>query len=122
MKKEYNKRRIFSISEIKQNNGTIFNNVIFKYDPLSENWRLLTSLYDLKILTEIVQYENLSKEKFTAFMEIYTEIFKVIQKIDRFDKTKLTNFFHRISFYSLISIESLNQFWNNWKNKRDLKP
>ena len=124
MKKEFNKRRIIAISEIKQNKtkGTIFNNVIFKYDPLSKNWRLLTSLYDTKVITEIIQYENLSEEKFLAFMGLYTDIFKFIQKIDRLDKIKLTSFFHRISYYSLISIESLNQFWNEWKNKRDLKP
>jgi len=82
----------------------------------------LTSLYDTKVITEIIQYENLSEERFLTFIGLYTDIFKFIQKIDRLDKIKLTSFFHRISYYSLISIESLNQFWNEWKNKRDLKP
>ncbi|MBA7547958.1 hypothetical protein ES705_40399 [subsurface metagenome] len=56
MKKEFNKRRIFSISEIKENksNGNKFNDVIFQYDPLSKNWKLLKSLYETKILTSIL--------------------------------------------------------------------
>lgn len=124
MKKEINKRRIFSISEIKQDKikGNNYNNVIFKYDPFSKNWCLLTSLYETKVLTEIAQDENLSKEKFTAFMEIYVEIFKFIQKLDKLDKIRLINFFHKISYYSFISIKSLSKFWNEWKNKRNLKP
>jgi len=124
MKKEFNKRRIFSISEIKENksNGNKFNDVIFQYDPLSKNWKLLKSLYETKILTEIIQYENLSKEKFNSFIEVYTEIFKFISKIERLDKIELINLFHKLSYYSFISIESLNHFWNEWKNKRDLKP
>jgi len=124
MKKEFNKRRIFSISEIKKNKskGNNFNDVIFKYNPLLKNWKLLKSLYETKVLTEIIQYENLSKEKFISFIEIYTEIFKFISKIDRLDKIKLINLFHKISYYSFVSIESLNQFWNEWKNRRDLKP
>lgn len=124
MKKEFNKRRIFSISEIKENKskGNKFNDVIFQYDPLSKNWKLLKSLYETKVLTEITQYENLSKEKFNSFIEVYTEIFKFISKIERLGKIELINLFHKISYYSFISIESLNQFWNEWKNKRDLKP
>ncbi|MFX0080131.1 MAG: ATPase, T2SS/T4P/T4SS family [Candidatus Hodarchaeota archaeon] len=123
MKKEFNKRRIFSISEIKKNTskGNSFCSIIFKYDPLSKDWKLLKSLYETEVLTEIIEYENLSKEKFTSFMKVYNEIFEFISSIKRLDNTKLINLFHRISYYSFISIESLNQFWNNWKNKRALK-
>lgn len=72
-------------------------------------------------MTEITQYENLSKEKFNSFIKVYTEIFKFISKIERLDKIELINLFHKLSYYSFISIESLNQFWNEWKNKRALK-
>jgi len=124
MKKEFNKRRIFSLSEIKENNskGNKFNRVIFKYDPFSKSWKLLKSLYETKVLTDIAQYENLMEEKFTSFVEVYTEIFKFISNIGRLDKIELINLFHKVSYYSFISIESLNRFWNEWKNKRNLKP
>ena len=81
----------------------------------------MKSLYETKLLTEITQYENLSKEKFNSFIKVYTEIFKFISKIERLDKIELINLFHKLSYYSFISIESLNQFWNEWKNKRALK-
>ena len=124
MKKEFNTRRVISVSEIMDIKGKdkMTNKPIFRFDPLLKNWKLLNSLYETKIITVITKYESLSKEKFNSFMEVYTEIFEYILKKDNLSKIELTDFFHKISYFSFISPKSVKQFWNEWKNKRTLYP
>ncbi len=122
MKKDQNKRRILSISEVNKGNfkGDKYYDSIFNYDPYSKTWKLSKSLYETKIMNELKKNENLPKEKFTAIITIYKEIFEFITEINSLNKLKLIDLFHKISYHSFISIDSLNQFWAEWKKKRDL--
>jgi Flp pilus assembly CpaF family ATPase len=122
MKKEFNSRKIISVSEIKQakNDNNVINDTIFSFDPLLKNWTLMKPLYETKVITEITLYENLSKEKFTSYIDVYTEIFEFISKIDDLNQIDLINLIHKISYFSFISIESLIHFWDEWKNERTL--
>ncbi len=122
MKKEQNKRRILSISEVNKGNNEDdkFYYSIFTYDPISKTWKLSKSLYETKTITELKKNENLPMEKFTSIIKIYKEIFEFIAKINSLDTFELVDMFHKISFYSFISVDSLNQFWGEWKKKRDL--
>ena len=122
MKKEFNRRRIISVSEIIQTKSldNMVDESIFRFDPLLKNWTLMKSLYETKVITEIRRYENLSKEKFSSYMDVYTDIFQFISKIDSFNQIDLINLFHKISYFSFISIESLIHFWEEWKNMRAL--
>lgn len=118
MKKEFNTRRVISVSEINDIKGKdkMINKPIIRFDPLLKNWKLLNSPYETKIITEIAKYEDLSQEKFNSFMEVYTEIFEYILKKDKLNKNELIDFFHKISYFSFISPKSVKQFWNKWKN------
>ncbi|MHA2181679.1 MAG: ATPase, T2SS/T4P/T4SS family [Promethearchaeota archaeon] len=122
MKKEQNKRRILSISEINKEHisGDKFHDSIFNYDPFSKTWNLLKSLYETSTIIEMKKNENLPKEKFMSIIKIYEEIFVFISKINSLDKYELIDLFHKISYYSFISIDSLNLFWAEWKKERDL--
>ena len=122
MKKGFNARKIISVSEIRvdKNSEKISNERLFLFDPISKNWKTLNSLYETKIIKEITRYESLSKDRFKSILEIYSEIFKTISSMEKLNKIDLINFFHKISYFSFISIESLSQFWNEWKNKRAL--
>jgi len=122
MLKEFNRRRIISVAEIKQTKSldNLIDESIFRFDPLLKDWTLMKSLYETKVITEIRQYENLSKENFSSYMDVYTDIFQFISKIDSFNQIDLINIFHKISYFSFISIEALIQFWEEWKNMRTL--
>jgi type IV secretory pathway ATPase VirB11/archaellum biosynthesis ATPase len=119
MNKEQNVRRVLSIYEIgrcKSENDKYYD-LIFKYDPFSKTWELLKSLYETKIITEIKKYEDLPIDKFKSIIKIYQEIFEFISEINDVDKIELINLFHKISYFSFISVDSLNQFWGEWKKR-----
>ncbi|MFW9864907.1 MAG: ATPase, T2SS/T4P/T4SS family [Candidatus Thorarchaeota archaeon] len=120
MKKDINKRRVISISEVIENNEQNLYDPIFKYEPLSQKWKLLKPLYSTKVLNEVSQYESLTKEKFLSFLNVYNEIFEFISNINKLNIKEHIELFHKISYYSLVSIDSLKNFWNKWKNKRNL--
>jgi Flp pilus assembly CpaF family ATPase len=117
MKKNRDKRRIISISEINENfkpYKKLFKD-IFKYNPELNDWYSINDLYSSNTVLQIKEYENINKEKFSAYINLYEDIFyflKRSKKIPNFDLIKL---FDEISFYSFISIIKLNRFWESWK-------
>ncbi|MFW9894866.1 MAG: ATPase, T2SS/T4P/T4SS family, partial [Candidatus Thorarchaeota archaeon] len=122
MKKDHNKRRIHTIAEInkeqfKENN--CFDS-IFIFNPISKTWELSKPLTETKTIMELRKYEDLSLKKFNTFIEVYNEIFYILSKIDSLDKFELIDLFHKISYHSIISIDSLIKFWAVWKKRRDL--
>lgn len=122
MKKGFNTRKIISVSEIRmdKNSEKVINEPIFLFDPNSKNWKSLVTLYETKVLEEIIRYERLPEDKFNSTIEVYTEIFECLSSMDKLNKIELTNLFHRISYFSFISLESVRKFWNEWKIKRTL--
>ena len=53
-------------------------------------------------------------------IEIYYDIFKYLSKIDKIKNEELISFFHKVSYYSMYSFATLEEFWVKWKNKRGL--
>lgn len=124
MKKEFNKRRIISISELNEVSTNTDNHYesIFQYNPILTKWDKLKSFYKTKIVTDLTKYENLSEEKFRTVMGIYIDIFRFIYKTSKLNSAILIDLFHNIAYHSYTSIESLNLYWNEWKNKWSLNP
>jgi flagellar protein FlaI len=124
MKKEFNERRIISISELNNTNMNHdkFYDSIFKYNPHTTNWDELKSIYETKIITDLTEYENLSEEKFILIMKLYTDIFKFISETSKLDNFVLIDLFHKIAYHSFNSVDSLNHFWYEWKKKWNLNP
>ncbi len=122
MKKRNNERKIVGVYEISQspNSKNRLFNSIFEYNPQSNNWLLIKSLYDTNVLSDIKKYEDLPKANFELIIEIYQEIFDFLFRTNKIKNSELIEFFHRISYYSLDSIESLKLFWNRWKKNRSL--
>ena len=72
------------------------------------------------MIKELRNYENLPIEKFSTLIEIYKDIFEFVLKGNRIDNKELTEFFHKISFYSFKSISLLISYWTEWKKIRSL--
>jgi len=122
MKKNLFKRRIIGIFEIYKN-PTESNNIyspLIKYNPQFQKWELSRPLYTANVIKELLNYEDLPKNKFNLYMKIYIEIFEYLLRTDMLTNKELVNFFHKISYYSLRSIETLTSFWNKWKKNRGL--
>jgi len=119
MKKEQNKRRVLSISEVIKGNieKDKYHDSIFNFDPFSKTWKKSKSLYETKTIKDLIKVENLPKEKFSSIVKIYQEIFEYITEINPLDKFELVDFFHKIAYHSFISVDSLNQFWGDWKKR-----
>ncbi len=122
LKKNFNKRRIISISEISPSylSDKKLYNTIFQSNPECNDWDLLCSLYETNIIKKIRKYEDLSREKFISFIKIYQEIFEVLRNLNKININELVDFFHKISFYSMNTLKSLNNFWEKWKNNIDV--
>ncbi|MHA2398186.1 MAG: ATPase, T2SS/T4P/T4SS family [Promethearchaeota archaeon] len=122
MRKEINKRRITLISEIKETwrNDETFFNLIFKYNPSEKNWAQLETLYETKVITDLKDFEEMGNKFFVSIMKIYIEIFDYISKINKLDNVKLIELFHKISYFSMYSLDSLADFWAQWKKNRSL--
>jgi flagellar protein FlaI len=122
MKKKHFERKVIGIFEINKSDTSkigLFNS-IFEYNPQADNWLLTKSLNETNILLDIKKYEDLTNEKFSTIIQLYREIFEFLLNSEKIANVELINFFHKISYYSSISLESLIQFWNNWKKKRGL--
>jgi len=119
MEKEQNVRRVLSIYEIRKykDEDNRYYDSIFKYDPSSKIWKQLKSLFETKTITELKKHEDLPMNKFKSIIKIYKEIFEFISEINVLNKIELIDLFHKISYYSFISIDSLNQFWGEWKKR-----
>ena len=122
MKKDFNKRRVISINEINVDNpkNEKIYNIIFKYNPDSQRWDNLVSLFKTNIIRKLKTFEDLSFEKFSKIINIYYDIFKTISKIDKINVEELVSWFHKISYYSMGSVHLLEDFWDNWKKMRGL--
>jgi hypothetical protein len=120
MKKYRDKRRIISISEINPNFEKTIYNMLFKYNPEIKQWNLLKELYDSNIITQLKQHEYINNETFREIIEIYSDIFAMLSKIDKISNMELIQLFDKISFYSFISIEQLRRYWKKWKKLRTL--
>ena len=122
MKKKYNERKvvgIFEISKSLESKNKLFNS-IFEYNPQTNKWVLTKSLYETNMILDIKKYEDLTKENFLSLIKVYNEIFEFLLKSDKIENIELIEFFHKISYYSAISLDSLKQFWNIWKKNRSL--
>ncbi|MFX1377771.1 MAG: ATPase, T2SS/T4P/T4SS family [Promethearchaeota archaeon] len=122
MKKNYSERKIVGIFEINKYNkskGKLFN-TIFEYNPQTDKWTLKKALNETNIFLDIKKYEDLTMDKFLYLIKIYNEIFDFLLKSEKIDNFQLIEFFHRISYYSTISLDALKQFWNTWKKNRGL--
>ena len=114
MKKNNNNRRIVSISEILLQDNKYYDQ-IFQYNPYSQKWDILKTLYKTKIVEEIKKYEDLSEERFNSTINIYQNIFDFLENNQKIKNSELVDLFHNISYYSNKSLDSLKEFWNNWK-------
>ncbi|MFW9818814.1 MAG: ATPase, T2SS/T4P/T4SS family [Candidatus Thorarchaeota archaeon] len=122
MKKIKNNRKVVGIFEINkslESKEKLFNS-IFEYNPQTNNWVLLKSLSKTSMFLEIIKYENLTEEKYLALIKIYNEIFDFLSNSEKIANIELIDFFHKIGYYSKISLDSLKQFWNIWKKNRGL--
>jgi len=121
MKKIRDKRKIISISEINidfKKDNRIFND-LFNYNPKLNNW-LVNNLYESNTILQIKQYEDLNEEKFSAFIEIYENIFNYLKDTNKIPNSELIQFFDNVAFYSFLPVNELKQFWELWKKNRHL--
>jgi flagellar protein FlaI len=122
MKKDYNERKVVGVFEIgraTEIKDALYDS-IFDYDPETEKWILNKSLYETRVVLEVFKYETLNRETFLSFMKLFNEIFEFLLKNEKLGNIELVDFFHKISFFSLRSLDQLKQFWDNWKKNRSL--
>jgi len=122
MKKNRQRRIIASIVEMKNNiveTNKIYN-TLFKFDPHLKNWSAFKSLYVSNLVEQIRKSEDISQDKFQTLFELYQDVFKTLQQIDKLDIYKLIELFDQLSFYSLTNVKTLCVFWENWKNSCSL--
>jgi len=122
MKKNRQGRIIASIVEMKNNiveTNKIYN-TLFKFDPHLKNWSAFKSLYVSNLVEQIRKSEDISQDKFQSLFELYQDVFKTLQQIDKLNIYKLIELFDQLSFYSLTNVKTLCVFWENWKNSCSL--
>ncbi|MFX0000693.1 MAG: ATPase, T2SS/T4P/T4SS family [Candidatus Hermodarchaeota archaeon] len=122
MKKEFHIRRVVGLFEVCRSPDTkkSLYNSIFRYNPETKEWLLTKSLYETNVIFDLLRYEALTKEEFHTIIKTYSEIFEFLITTDKLGNNELVEFFHRISYYSLRSINHLKRFWNKWKKNRGL--
>ncbi len=122
MKKRNNDRKVVGIFEINkslESEKKLFH-TIFEYNPQTDKWVILKSFSKTNMFLEIKKYEDLTEEKYLALIKVYNEIFEFLSNFEKIANIELINFFHKIAYYSKISLNSLKQFWNIWKKNRGL--
>ncbi len=122
MKKNRQRRMIASIVEMRNNivEANKIYNTLFKFEPDLKNWSVFKSLYESNLVEKIRKYEDFSQDKFQTLFELYQDVFKTLQHIEKLDIYKLIELFDQLSFYSLTNVETLCVFWENWKNSCSL--
>ena len=122
LKKDSNRRTVISISEIEIENAikNQFQKPIFQFNPNSNKYDIFSTLYETKVIQDIVKYENLSEESFINIIQQYEDIFHSIMNMRRLSTLDLIELFHKISYFSTQSLSSLTEFWSLWKNSRSL--
>ncbi|MCJ7648905.1 MAG: Flp pilus assembly complex ATPase component TadA [Candidatus Lokiarchaeota archaeon] len=121
MKKHQNQRRIVSVSEINMRllQEEIVDS-IFTYNPQCERWEMEINTYDTLTILNIKRFENLSKENYHFFIEIYEEIFQFLKTNDKISNIALVQLFDAISYFSFKKPSQIKDLWNNWKKTRNL--
>lgn len=124
MKKDFNKRKVVGVFEINKSHDTRNSicNSIFKYNPETEEWLLTKPLYDTNVIVDLTKYIALTRERFLSFIKIFNQIFEFLLLNKKLSNIELVDFFHKISYYSLRTIDQLEHFWNKWKKNRSLNP
>ncbi len=120
MNKDYNERKIVSISEIiiEENNLGDLEKNIFTFDSMNNNWKKIAEhLYEIKVIKNALKYKNINKEDFSIILKIYEDIFNYLLNINRVPNQTIVSFFHKLSHFSRRSISELNIFWNDYKMK-----
>ncbi|MFX1275899.1 MAG: ATPase, T2SS/T4P/T4SS family [Promethearchaeota archaeon] len=117
MKREFNKRRIASVSEIDLKHFQVgeHNREIFLLDPAVLDWKLLKNLYETRTINRLKKFENINQKSFESFIRLYEEIFDYLLTSDKISNDDLVNLFHELFFYSIISYEDAYKFWNEWR-------
>ncbi len=120
LKKDFTNRKVISISEINFNSfeGKKYYRPLFQYNPESREWDNLCSLYGTNTINKLKKYEALSVEKFNKIINIYEDIFNFLYVVKKIDNGILVDLFHKISYFSMTSINLLENFWNGWKTKK----
>ena len=123
MNREFNKRRIVSISEIDLTNYHVgdYYREIFLYDPEAENWNLLKKLYEAKIITKLKKFEKLNEKIFNSFIALYEEIFKCLLDGEKIKNEELVDLFHELAYHSIISYSEARNFWEKWRIENGYK-
>ena len=122
LKKSRNRRYIFSICEINPKEKVLNNIIIpiFKFDPKIKQWLKLENFCDLKVITEILEYEFYKEDELITLIEIYSEIFETIKNINKLEKLQLIKFFDQLAYFSYQGLNEILVFWESWKNTRGL--
>jgi Flp pilus assembly CpaF family ATPase len=121
MKKDFGKRRVISLNEINLHRykEDKYYAPIFKFNPKIQIWDELVSIYNTNIISELKQYEDLNDKLFDLFFGLYEEIFLFLFNSKKMEVTRLVSFFHKLSYFSRLSYDSLEDFW--LKEKRSLE-
>ncbi|MBY9007105.1 MAG: type II/IV secretion system ATPase subunit [Candidatus Lokiarchaeota archaeon] len=106
-----NHRKIFSINEIVLNsNNSIKYNPIFQYNPTSDNWDEVKSLFSTKLTKKIIKFESFDKESFNFLINLYKKGFEHLYRDKKIENKELIEYFNKISYYSNDSNQNLENF------------
>ncbi|MFX0017675.1 MAG: ATPase, T2SS/T4P/T4SS family [Promethearchaeota archaeon] len=118
MNKTREKRKIISLSEInhdiKQSKG-IYRH-IFEYNPDSDKWNLLTDLFNTNSIKKMRKIEPINEKEFYMYIQIYEDIFDFLLRYHKISLEDLITLFDKISYFSIISLKELENFWFSWKH------
>ncbi|MFX0024886.1 MAG: ATPase, T2SS/T4P/T4SS family [Candidatus Hermodarchaeota archaeon] len=117
MNKTREKRKIISISEINHevNQSKGIYRQIFEYNPDSNKWNLLTDLFNTNSIKKIRKIEPLNEKEFYTYIQIYEDIFNFLLRCNKITLEDLVALFDKISYFSFISLQELENFWFSWK-------
>jgi len=110
MGKDNNRRIILSINQVYILDNKIINQPIFRYNSESDSWIQLKSLFNLKCIEKIHEFENISKENFDFFIKTYEDFFIHLKKSEKRPVFSLVKFFDKISFLSKLGLKNLATF------------
>ena len=88
---------------------------MFNYIPKTDNWELNSSLFATRLIKQLIKFENISENIFNNYLAIYNNIFSWLYNYKLMDNDELVSFFHKVSFFSSISVTKLENFWTKWK-------
>ncbi len=122
MKRDFNARRIASISEIDLTHFQTgeYNEELFLYNPKTKEWDQLKNLFESKTISRLKKFERLDEQTFNEYIEFYEEIFEYLLKSEKINNKALVELFHELFRYS-PDISEARRFWNEWKDSKGNK-